>query len=83
MKLGLKYYIKDIESRVKRLEESITSVLGIKINILGIGEDVGFADSMTIHGRLSNNTFYVAYSEIGTDRIGDLRGSPVLLYSSP
>ncbi len=81
MKFGLEYYIKNIESRVKRLEESITSAFGIVVNILAIEEDIGIADTITIHSRQNNSTFYIGYSEIGTDYIGDLRGAPVLLYS--
>lgn len=81
MRKELKYYIKNIESRVKRLEESIIASLSIVTNVLCIDEKVGMSDSIIIHSRIPNNTFFVGYSEIGTDYIGDLRGAPVLVYS--
>lgn len=81
MKNELKHYIKNIESRVKRLEETITLKLAVIADILNIEEDIGFADTITIHSRQSNNTFYIGYSELGTDYIGDMRSAPVLEYS--
>lgn len=80
MKTQLQYYIKDIESRVKRLEESITSKLAIVVNRIDIYEKTGVTDTLEIYSRVHNNTFYVGYSALGTDKIGDLRGTPVLEY---
>ena len=81
MKLGLKYYIKDIESRVKRLEEKITLKLAVVANVVDFYEKSGVTDTYEIYSRVPNNTFYVGYSSLGTDKIGDLRGTPSLLYS--
>ena len=81
MKKGLDYYIKNIESRVKRLEETIILKISVVANILNFEEEVGFADTITIHSRVPNGTFFIGYSALGTDYVGDLRGSPVLLYS--
>ena len=81
MKLGLKYYIKDMEARIKRLEEKITLKLAVVANVIDFNEKCGVTDTYEIYSRTPNNTFYVGYSLLGTDKIGDLRGSPVLLYS--
>lgn len=80
MKNQLQYYIKDIESRVKRLEESITSKLSVVANIIDIYEKTGVTDTLEIYSRAPNNTFYVGYSALGTDKVGDLRGTPSPLY---
>lgn len=81
MKLGLKYYIKDIESRIKRIEEKITSPSSVLVNILNIDEKIGMSDTITIHSRVPNDTFFIGYSKLGTDYIGDVRSAPVLVYS--
>lgn len=82
MRNKLNEYIRDIESRVKRLEESITMKLNVVINMLNFEEQLGFTDTLTIHRRDANGTFYVGYSELGVDCVGDVRGPPILIYDS-
>lgn len=82
MRNKLNEYIKNIESRVKRIEETITLKINIVANILSFEEQIGFTDTLIIYSRVSNNTFYVGYSELGIDYIGDLRSAAQIEYSS-
>lgn len=79
---GFEKYIKNVESRVRRLEETIISKMEIVANILQFEESMGLTDTVTIYTRQSNNTFYVGYSELGVDCVGDMRGPLVEVYSS-
>lgn len=79
---GFEKYIKNVESRVRRLEESIISKMVIVANLLQFEEGIGVTDTVIIYTRQSNNTFYIGYSELGIDSIGDMRGPFIEVYSS-
>jgi hypothetical protein len=62
------------------LEESIISALNVIVDIFDSKEEMGVTDTITIHSRVPNGTFYIGYSKLGTDYIGDVRSAPVLVY---
>lgn len=74
-------FINGIDTRLKRLEESIGSVTDTVLNFMSIKEDIGVSDYVYIYKRDVNDSFLVGTSRVGIDKIGDRRSAPVLLHS--
>lgn len=70
-----------IDTRLKRLEESIGSVTDSVLRFLSIKEEMGLADTVYIYKRDVNDSFLVGTSRVGVDGIGDRRSAEVLLWS--
>ena len=70
-----------IDTRLKRLEESIGSATDTILNFMSMKEDIGVSDYIYIYKRDVNTSFLLGHGIIGVTPIGDRRSAPVLLYS--
>lgn len=73
--------INEIDTRLKRLEESIGSVTDSVLNFMSVKETIGVSDYVYIYKRDINTSFMIGSSLIGKTQIGDRRSAAVLLYS--
>ena len=74
-------FIKDINTRLKRLEEDIGSATDSVLRFMSMKEDIGTADYVYIYKRDVNTSFLLGHGIIGVTLIGDRRSAAELLYS--
>ena len=74
-------FINEINTRLKRLEESIGSATDTILNFMSVKEDIGVSDYIYIYKRDVNTSFLLGHGILGVTPIGDRRSAPVLLYS--
>lgn len=70
-----------IDTRLKRLEESIGSVGDTILNFLSVNEEIGVSDYIYIYKRDVNTSYLIGTGIIGITQIGDRRSASVLLYA--
>lgn len=70
-----------IDTRLKRLEETIGNATDAVLQFMAITEDIGVDDYLYIYKRDIHTSFLLGHGIIGVTPIGDRRGAPVLLYS--
>lgn len=70
-----------IDTRIKRLEESIGSATDQVMRFMSLNEVLGADDYLYIYKRDVNTSFLLGHGTLGVTLIGDRRGAPVLLYA--
>ncbi len=70
-----------IDTRLKRLEETIGTATDAVLQFMSINEDIGVGDYLYIYKRDINTSFLLGHGVLGVTLIGDRRSAPVLLYS--
>lgn len=70
-----------IDTRLKRLEETIGNATDAVLQFMTITEDIGVDGYLYIYKRDIHTSFLLGHGIIGVTSIGDRRGTPVLLYS--
>lgn len=70
-----------IDTRIRRLEESIGSATDSIISFMSVTEDIGVADYVYIYQIAVNDTFLLGHGILGVTEIGDRRDAPELIYS--
>lgn len=69
-----------IDTRLKRLEESIGSATDTVLRFISLDEKLGTEDYIYIYKQNVNDSFLVGHGIIGVTLIGDRRDAPELIY---
>ena len=70
-----------INSRLKRLEETIGEVTDVLLQFASFQEKTTFTDTVMIYSRDVNDSFLFGTGTFGVTKVGDRRSQAVLLYS--
>ena len=70
-----------IDTRLKRLEESIGSAKDTLLTFMSVNEEIGVSDYVYIYQIAVNDSFLLGHGILGVTEIGDRRDAPELMYS--